>query len=57
VEHPRVVALPRSSSHVNREANLDVFDFELSEDERARIAALARSDGRQIDPPWAPEWD
>jgi 2,5-diketo-D-gluconate reductase B len=57
VEHPRVVALPRSSSHANRAANLDVFDFELSDDERERIAALARPDGRQIDPPWAPQWN
>lgn len=57
VEHPRVVALPRSSSHGNRAANLDLFDFELSEEERERIATLARPDGRQIDPPWAPQWD
>lgn len=57
VEHPRVVVLPRSSSHANRAANLDLFDFELSDDERERIAALARPDGRQIDPPWAPDWD
>ena len=57
VEHPNVVALPRSSSHENRVANLDVFDFELEQGERERIAALARPDGRQIDPEFAPDWD
>ena len=57
VEHPNVVALPRSSSHENRVANLDVFDFELEAGDRERIAALARPDGRQIDPEFAPDWD
>jgi 2,5-diketo-D-gluconate reductase B len=57
IEHDNVIALPRSSSHDNRAANLDVFDFELSADERERIAGLARPDGREIDPPFAPDWD
>ena len=56
VEHPNVVALPRSSSHENRAANLDVFDFELGPDEREQVAGLARPDGRQIDPSFAPDW-
>jgi 2,5-diketo-D-gluconate reductase B len=41
VEHDRVCALPRSSSHERRAENVDVFDFELGDDERQRIAALA----------------
>lgn len=50
-----VVALPRSESPEHIEANLDVFDFELSDDEVARIDDLPK-DRRQIDPPFAPEW-
>jgi 2,5-diketo-D-gluconate reductase B len=57
IEHPNVVALPRSGSHDNRAANFDVFDFALGEPERERIAGLADDGGRRIDPPWSPEWD
>jgi len=52
-----VIAIPRSS-HVQRAAtNLDVFGFELTQDDMARLSALARPDGRLINPPWAPQWD
>jgi diketogulonate reductase-like aldo/keto reductase len=37
--------------------NLDVFGFELTRDEMARLSALARPNGRLIDPGWAPQWD
>ncbi len=57
IEHDQVVALPRSSSHENRAANLDIFDFELSAEERSRIAELAHPRGRQINPSFAPDWD
>jgi hypothetical protein len=36
--------------------NLDVFDFELSREERARIDALPQ-DRRLLKGHWAPEWD
>lgn len=57
IEQDHVVALPRSSSHENRADNLDVLDFRLSAEERRRIDDLARPDGRQIDPDFAPDWD
>jgi 2,5-diketo-D-gluconate reductase B len=57
IDQPQVSAVPKASSHENRAANIDVFDFELGEEERERISALARADGRRIDPPWAPDWD
>jgi 2,5-diketo-D-gluconate reductase B len=57
VEHPNVVALPRSGSHANRVANLDVFDFELDDTDRERIARLTAAQRRVIDPRWAPAWD
>jgi 2,5-diketo-D-gluconate reductase B len=56
IEQDRVCALPKAASHRNRVANLDVFDFELSDEERARIDALPK-DRRSIDTPWAPDWD
>jgi 2,5-diketo-D-gluconate reductase B len=40
VEQDRTAAIPRSSSHTRRAENLDVFSFALSDEERARIAAL-----------------
>lgn len=41
IEHDRTCALPRSTSHERRAENLDVFGFELTAQERERIAALA----------------
>ena len=57
LDQPKVVALPKSGSHDNRAANLDVFDFDLDDDERGRIAELALREERTIDPPFAPDWD
>jgi 2,5-diketo-D-gluconate reductase B len=56
LDRPGVMALPRSSSHDNRLANFEVFDFELTEDERAQIDALPK-DARDVSPSWAPDWD
>ena len=56
LDQPQVVTLPKASSHGRREENFAVFDFELAEDERARIAGLERGQ-RTADPPWAPDWD
>jgi 2,5-diketo-D-gluconate reductase B len=52
-----VTAIPRSSREANVKANLDIFDFELSEAEMASIAALAHPDGRMVRPAVAPDWD
>jgi len=56
LDQPQVAAIPKASSHENRAANLAVFDFELSDRERGRIAALARGE-RTANPPWSPRWD
>jgi 2,5-diketo-D-gluconate reductase B len=37
VQHEQVAAIPRSSDPVRRQQNLDVFDFELTDEEMARI--------------------
>lgn len=43
------VPLPKAASAERQAENLDVFDFELSEDEMAAITALGRPDGRLFD--------
>lgn len=40
VQQPRVVAIPKASSREHQRQNLDVFDFELSGGEMARIFEL-----------------
>jgi 2,5-diketo-D-gluconate reductase B len=51
-----VSPIPKASSHARRAENFDVFDFALSDDERARIDSLPK-DERTANPPWAPNWD
>jgi 2,5-diketo-D-gluconate reductase B len=43
LDHPNTCAIPKASSRERRAENLDVFDFELTDEERARIDALRRS--------------
>ena len=49
IEQPQVTAVPKAASHERRVENFDVFDFELSAEERERIAALRKA-GRRIAP-------
>ena len=56
LDQPRVAAIPKASSRERIAANIDVFDFELSDEERGRIAALERG-YRTASPSWAPDWD
>lgn len=41
-----VIAIPRTSKEARAEENFAVFDFQLADDEMARIHALARPEGR-----------
>jgi 2,5-diketo-D-gluconate reductase B len=53
-----VAAIPRSSNAARIAQNIDVFDFELTDDDMRRIGALARPNGRIADPAGrAPKWD
>jgi 2,5-diketo-D-gluconate reductase B len=56
LDQERVLAVPKSSSEKRRRENFEVFDFELTEQDRARIDALPK-DRREFDPGWAPEWE
>jgi 2,5-diketo-D-gluconate reductase B len=44
LDQPNVTTVPKASSHARRAENLDVFDFELTDDERDRIAGLRRDE-------------
>ncbi len=58
IQQGNIAAIPRSSNAKRMAENLAIFDFALSDDEMARIAALKRSDGRIADPAGrAPAWD
>lgn len=56
LEQPQVVAIPRSSKPEHIQQNFDVFDFELSAEDKERIQRIPK-DRRQINPDFAPEWD
>ncbi len=56
VQQECVGAIPRSSRPENMRANLDVFDFALSDEDMAAIHRLARGE-RYSRFDWAPEWD
>ena len=56
LDQPNVAAIPKAASREHRAANLDVFDFELTDEQRGRIAGLERGH-RTTDPSWAPDWD
>jgi len=58
VQQGNICPIPRSSNPAHIAESLDIFDFELSPDEMARIFALKRADGRIANPPGrAPAWD
>lgn len=55
IQQEKVSPIPRSSKHLHRQANFEIFDFELDENEMKAIFELDNND-RQINPEWAPEW-
>ncbi len=52
-----IIPIPRSSNPDHLKANLDVFDWKLTDAEMAEIGKLHRPDGRVVNPPHHPEWD
>ncbi len=57
VQQEGVVAIPKSSQLVRIKQNIDVFNFQLDEDEMAEIDKLRDKNMRIIDPEFAPTWD
>jgi 2,5-diketo-D-gluconate reductase B len=52
-----VSAIPRTSRIERLSENIDIFDFELSEDEMQEIAGMGSTKGRLTDFGFAPKWD
>ena len=52
-----IVPIPRSANPEHLKANLDVFDWSLTDTEMAEIGKLAKPDGRVVNPPHHPDWD
>lgn len=57
IEQPRVGAIPRTSNSERLAENLDVFGFELEEDDRRLLAEMSRRRKRLVNPSFAPAWD
>jgi len=56
-QQPDVAAIPKAASEAHIRNNINIYDFTLSDEEMNAIFALARPDGRLINPDWAPQWD
>ncbi|WP_333629943.1 aldo/keto reductase [Agrobacterium cavarae] len=58
VQQPGVIALSKTATESRLPENFDIFDFDLSDEEMKAIFALAKTDGRIVNPGHlAPEWD
>ncbi|MEX0681734.1 MAG: aldo/keto reductase, partial [Balneolales bacterium] len=52
-----VATVPKASSHEKRRENMEIFDFDLDEEDLERIASLEK-DRRIVDiPGLSPQWD
>ena len=52
-----IIPIPRSANPDHLKANLDVFDWKLSDAEMAELKKLNATNMRVVNPPHAPKWD
>jgi len=52
-----VIAIPRTSKIERLSENLEIFDFNLTDDEMSEIFAMGTRGGRIVDFGFAPKWD
>ena len=57
VVQQNVVAIPRTSKLERLSENIEIFDFELFEDDMKAISAMGSADGRLTNYGFAPNWD
>ncbi|MEH3091122.1 MAG: aldo/keto reductase [Agrobacterium cavarae] len=58
VQQPDAIALSKTATESRLPENFDIFDFDLSDEEMKAIFALAKKDGRIVNPGHlAPDWD
>lgn len=56
IEQENVVAIPKASSEKHLQENIDIFDFELTDEEFNSIDELDK-DIRLVNPSFAPDWN
>lgn len=56
IEQENVIAIPKASTAEHLESNIDIFDFELSDEHFEQIDELNKSQ-RLVNPTFAPDWD
>ena len=56
VQQGDVAVIPKASSTERRKENLNIFDFELADNDMEAVFRLSRNQ-RLANPAWAPEWD
>jgi len=52
-----VAAIPRTSKLERLSENIEIFDFELSEEDMQQISGMGSAGGRLVDHGFAPKWD
>jgi diketogulonate reductase-like aldo/keto reductase len=52
-----VAAIPRTSRLERLSENIEIFDFELSDEDMQEISAMGSSSGRLTDFGFAPKWE
>lgn len=56
IQQDNVIAIPKAAKHEHRKANMNIFDFELTDEEMEEIFEIEYNK-RLISPSWAPVWD
>ncbi|WP_299817723.1 aldo/keto reductase [uncultured Pontibacter sp.] len=57
MQQDNVLAIPRTSKPERLASNIDVFDFELTQEEVNQIDQLNKDNLRVVNPAFAPNWD
>ena len=57
MQQDNVLAIPRTSKTSHLKSNIDVFDFELTQEEMNQINQLKKDNIRVVNPSFAPNWD
>jgi diketogulonate reductase-like aldo/keto reductase len=57
VQQAGVAAIPKAANRSHIEANIAIFDFELTDTDMAALFRLARHNGRQVESQFSPRWD
>jgi diketogulonate reductase-like aldo/keto reductase len=57
IQQPMNIAIPKSENPRRIAENIDIFGFELSPQEMARVSALKRRDGRMVQGSYPSDWN